>query len=381
MSEQKDIERNFEGRGLDGRFPKANILRIEVLSGTARQRYLGGLQRVVDSIIKNNLMATDTNNKNDKVFYGFMQSGSGGQSYGLTANWDVAATGGGVLGTAKAVINKGITAATKGLLQTDKDINLVKPISEIAQELTGTNANVTGSSSLKRYTGSSLTQDFTVKCGWYLPEQFKLCVHSLRILHKMIYPRKVDDENFAKNLTTVLNTSTNNGDGVIANIANIISNIGDPLIPDGLTTSAIDAFVSVNKYFGRELAYDPLPVRVCVGQYMDLEPLVITSMDVLFSKETYINTTGRHVPITCSVTIKFKFWMNPSPDLNFLSLCGEEMFGKTSATSATSEIKQNNNQQSRVLKDPSFKTAEPSSTYVAQPASIGGTGVNFGKVL
>lgn len=324
MPEQKDIERNFEGRGLDGRFPKANILRIEVLSGTARQRYLGGLQRDVDISVRIPLENKDknTNNKNDKVFYGFIQNTSG-QGYGLSAAWDTAATGGGVLGTAKALIERGTSAIS------NSGVKVAESVSEIAQELTGINANVTGSSSLKRYTGSSLTQDFTVKCGWYLPEQFKLCVHSLRILHKMIYPRKVDDENFAKNLTTVLNTSTNNGDGVIANIANIISNIGDPLIPDGLTTSAIDAFVSVNKYFGRELAYDPLPVRVCVGQYMDMEPLVITGMDVSFSKETYINTTGRHVPITCSVTIKFKFWMNPSPDLNFLSLCGEEMFGNT----------------------------------------------------
>jgi len=378
MSEQKDIERNFSGRGLSKRFPKANILRIEVLSGTARQRYLGGLQRVVDSTIRIQLEASDknTNNKNDKTFYGFIQNTSG-QGYGLTAAWDAAATGGGVLGSAKALAAMG---AKKLHADTTKVANAV---AEIAQELTGVNANVTGSSSLKRYTGNTLTQDFTVKCGWYLPEQFKLCIHSLRILHKMIYPRKVDDDNFGKNLQKSLETtnhqqglSTANATESIVNIAKILGDI----VPDVALPVAIDAFVAVNKYFGRELAYDPLPVRVCVGQYMDIEPLVITGIDVLFSKETYINTNGRHVPITCSVTIKFKFWMNPSPDLNFLSLCGEEMFGKTRETSKMKQNNnQNNNQKSSVPKSPSFKTAEPSSTYVAPPANIGTTGVNFGR--
>jgi len=79
--------------------------------------------------------------------------------------------------------------------------------------------------------------------------------------------------------------------------------------------------------FGKNLTFDPLPVRVSVGQYVDIEPLVITEARTEFSSETFISSNGRHLPIFCTVTIDFDFWMMPAPNAEFLSILGEEMFG------------------------------------------------------
>lgn len=330
MADTDKRVRNFTDRGLQSTIPKPNILRIEVLDGISRQRYLGGLQAGADSLVKDELYTRQVKDE-DTVFYGFIQN-STEQGYGLSATWDTAATGGGVLGTAKAAINA--TASKLGVADPEKT---AESVGSLLQDLTGINAKVTGSSSLKRYSNSSLTQDFTVKCGWYLPEQFDLCLHSLRILHKMIYPRKVDDKNLTEDLTKILGTAQKTATTTVGKIAESSVNIFSTILGSTFNTLPVDviaAFVEVNKFFGRELTFDPLPVRVCVGQYMDLEPLVITNMAVSFSKETYINKEARHVPITCFVILKFNFWMNPAPDLHFLSLFGHEMFGDKSTTPA-----------------------------------------------
>ena len=112
----------------------------------------------------------------------------------------------------------------------------------------------------------------------------------------------------------------------------------DPGFVSETVTNAVKVLKKGNQYFGRELTFDPLPVRVSLGQYMDLEPLVITNMKVDFSKETFINKEGRHVPVTCSVAISFKFWMNPAPNLHFVSLLGHEMFGKTTESEEDNKL-------------------------------------------
>ena len=365
-------KRNFgidgKGRGLQASIPKPNIVRIELLDGNARDRYLGHLQRGADGLLKKKIYQHIANNKDD-VFFGFLRN-IAKQSYGLSANWDKAATGGGVLGAAKALVDK----TGKAIPILGAGINVVQGASDLVSELTGINAKVTGSSSLKRYNGGGLTNNFSVDCGWYLPEQSLLCIRSLRILHKMIYPIKVEDASLTEGLSALVGKKIEDlaaltGDGTIANTMNLAAKTVKSIGPE-----AIQLLITANRFFGRELTFDPLPIRLCIGQYMDIEPLVITSMKFDFSKETYINKEGRHVPITCSVTIQFKFWMNPSPDLEFVSLLGHEMFGYTQDTQAILPI----TPPPSVTPTPSFNnTGDPSLPYDGPTAFASTTNVSL----
>ena len=164
---------------MSDKLPLPNILRIELLDGKARERYLGGVQRTAD-VVKQQVYQKMVPDK-ESTFYGFIKQSSD-QTYGMSAGWDKSTAGGGILGSVKKgikKIGKAIPAvgAISGVIETSKDV---------ASDITGINAKVTGSNSMKRYSGSEL-DDFEVTCGWYLPEQFLLCIKSLKILHRMTY--------------------------------------------------------------------------------------------------------------------------------------------------------------------------------------------------
>ena len=57
----------LRNRGLSSGIPKPNIVRIELLDGIARQRYLGGLQRSGDSL-RTNLYDNLTENNINKIY-------------------------------------------------------------------------------------------------------------------------------------------------------------------------------------------------------------------------------------------------------------------------------------------------------------------------
>ena len=211
-SEKKKSEfRNFGTyRGLQKEIPRPNIVRIETLDGNARERYLGQIQQIGD-VVRKNAYPNIGNDKND-VFYGFIKN-TGQQSYGISSNWEASSAGGGVLGTLKKSINtlasgtkknriSAVVSVGAGLI--DSAITAGESATDIAASLTGTNVKFTGSSSLKRYAGSGLSNGFNVNCGWYLPEQFLLCLRSLRILHRMTYPLQLDTDTLAKEMPKIL---------------------------------------------------------------------------------------------------------------------------------------------------------------------------------
>ena len=83
---------------------------------------------------------------------------------------------------------------------------------------------------------------------------------------------------------------------------------------------------SVNKYFGGEITANPLPVRVSIGHYLDLEPMIITSLSITTSKEQFISRDGTHLPIFINADVGVAYWMQPGPTKDFLSILGNEMF-------------------------------------------------------
>lgn len=89
---------------------------------------------------------------------------------------------------------------------------------------------------------------------------------------------------------------------------------------------AIDMYNQINSFFGGEITANPLPVRVTVGHYMDLEPMVIDNVKITMSEKQFISPDGTHLPILVTAEVSLSYWMQPGPTKDFISLLGNEMF-------------------------------------------------------
>jgi len=315
-----------KGKGLATTLPKPNILRIEVLDGNARERYLSSVQRVGDQVRRS--LYQRISQDGERVFYGFLVGG-GETEFDLSIEWNDRSADATLLGELK-----GIVAGTSGLVSGAMDI--VDKVGEIGSQLLGVNKSATGSATVKNFSGVSLN-DYSITCGWYLPEQYHLCVKSLKTLYRMAYPKQIGDFGLANIIKDVGQglQQIQVGDGLIADTSEkVASTVGEAVNQSEIPQKMFNGYKDIQEAFGRNFTFNPLPVRVCVGQHMDVEPLVITGVSTKFSKETFINYSGskndigRHLPIFVTTTISFKYWLNPAPNLQFTSLLGEELFGE-----------------------------------------------------
>lgn len=301
--------------------PKANILRISVLSPGERQKYLGGIDAALDSSVRTPIYKSIYGN-NDPVFYGTVQ-GDGDLGFGLTATWNKSASGGSIGG----MLRNFATNTTLG--------SMVGAAGDILRSVTGINASATGSATMRSYESGSL-DGFSVDCAWYLPEQYDLCILSLRTLTRMAYPVQVPDGELSKSLTAAVNTvkekiSEENriGENADGDKEDFMSSVAGSDSSGKLTGAAINLVENGSNLLGSNFSLDPIPVRCAVGHYIDLEPLVIENIKVNFSKDQFVHPdSGRHLPLVCSVTITFGFWMTPAPKVQFMNLLGAEMFGE-----------------------------------------------------
>lgn len=336
-------DRDLVARGLRVKAPKPNIIRIEVLDGTARERYLGALQRLADSTIKKSVYQKIVP-VTDSVFYGFIRN-QGEQPITLNTGWQDSGGSGGLLGGVKGLIQEAATGAGiagSAAKIVSGGIEAISGLESAAKTLTGIDATLTGSSSLKQVKSISMS-GFTVNCGWYLPEQLNLGMSSLKILLRMAYPRQISDKIFQDFSNTVSNAAA---DTIKTTVPEFIG-LDNATVQKGLDVtgnvvgsvidSTIEAYGSFNSIVGRNLTLDPLPVRVSLGQYMDVEPMVITSVNISFSKEQWVAPNGRHLPIFLNVDVSFDMWMNPAPRLEFMQLLGSEMFGSDTYQSGVVE--------------------------------------------
>ena len=137
----------------------------------------------------------------------------------------------------------------------------------------------------------------------------------------MAYPVHMPSENVKEATNAALNSIANATDN--SALKDVITG-AQPTVDMG-----IDVLNKMGDALGVTLTLDPLPVRCMIGQAIDIEPLVIKDLKISFSKDTFVDTvTNRHMPITCTVNIGFKFWLTPSPKFQFMELLGEEMFGE-----------------------------------------------------
>ena len=302
--------------------PKANVVRISLLSAKDRERYLGTIDSAIDGSIKQKIY--DKVYKSYPVFYGLMQGGND-FTLGITPQWTKSTSGASVGGMLRDLASKTSVGDTIGAA------------GEIMKAMTGINASATGSSTMKSYEGSDLS-GFNVECGWYLPEQLELCRHSLQVLMRMGYPVQVSDTDLATAMDAVVGAVH---DGVAKALSSgpttsaeqsknlkVISGAAEEPAST-LATAGAGVVSFVTNALGMNLVLDPLPVRCTLGHYADIEPLVIEDIKVTYTKDTFVDQqTGRHLPVKCNVTIQFKFWLTPAPKLQFLEMLGQEMFGE-----------------------------------------------------
>lgn len=88
----------------------------------------------------------------------------------------------------------------------------------------------------------------------------------------------------------------------------------------------LNTMLSVERFMGYNHTLMPFPVRLTVGNILDIEPLVISSVNISNSKETFVNSMGAHIPITITASINFESWLTPGPNHDFIRYMGDNLF-------------------------------------------------------
>jgi len=266
----------------------------------------------------------------------------------------------------------------------NKLANTAESFAQMGMELSGVSNQFTGSMTIKKFGGAKIEADLPLKFQWYLPEQEDMCRQSIRRLIMMTYVRPMDMEGYdivnkmisglmsagetmwegakemiqkpAAGVSRVMNNLDGSGqramDYVVTGNINSADQYKDST-PAAQTTEStsdnpsssgigvgkaiketlaevagigVDTYNSINTFFGGEITANPLPVRVSIGHYMDLEPMVITGVKFNASTEQFVSADGTHLPVFIDAEVNVSYWMQPGPTKDFLSILGTEVF-------------------------------------------------------
>lgn len=91
-------------------------------------------------------------------------------------------------------------------------------------------------------------------------------------------------------------------------------------------TKVLDAYRQGSTFMGANFVLAPNPVRVTIGNVLDVEPMVIDSVTIIPSEELFINSIGASIPVTMKVRVSLSQWMTPGPNHDFIHLIGDNLF-------------------------------------------------------
>lgn len=91
-------------------------------------------------------------------------------------------------------------------------------------------------------------------------------------------------------------------------------------------TKVLDAYRQGSTFMGANFVLVPNPVRVTIGNVLDVEPMVIESVNIIPSEELFINSIGASIPVTMKVRVRLSQWMTPGPNHDFIHLIGDNLF-------------------------------------------------------
>lgn len=350
--------RNYHSASL----PLPNVVRIEVLAPEAKVRYLGKFHSMMDGFrqaLTESLMPPDAN----KPFYAFYDPVQNGDiGFDVSAGWEPTQNAGinGAISMIKAL------PGGVGKFIGDKAEGVAKVVGK-GVRMMGMNNDSTGSCTMKTFSKADFQFNKTVKCSWYMPEQEDMARVSLSRLIRMAYVRNFDMDkrnNFGKKLADALRTipkqlSAANqvgGEtggvaglftGAVDGISHLAAGIMDSDAINSILTSAVNAGISLNEFFGGSLTINPLPVRLTMGHQLDIEPLVITNIKVSGSQEQFMTTDGSNIPLFVNMDISFAMWMIPDPNKGFVQYLGDDLFNV--GYSAGKSIKTQNEEHEKGL--------------------------------
>jgi len=343
--------------------PKPNVVRIQVLDGPARRSFMGGFHSTLDEFrtTMQDAVAAASHYNMYEPFYGILDSSEGqGPSLNVSAKWAAQnATKSGF-----AMMNTLLTSEGQGGIvgllpfiggnlsdKINTALGTIDKVATTSMGFAGMNNYATGSTTIKQFTGTTIDANMPLKFKWYLPEQEQMCRISIKRLITMAYVRPMDMD-AATIANGIINAVVQTGSSVYDAVTGSITgsyNEGTSSQNRGKQASSnkeesaghdsmlgkwaknavkygVNVYNSINSYFGGEITANPLPVRISIGHYLDIEPVVITDVRITASREQFISKDGTHLPIWVEAEVKFDYWMQPGPTKDFMSFLGSEVF-------------------------------------------------------
>ena len=355
------------------KLPNPNVIRIEVLSPSAKAAYLNGGLYAMTNRFQQALMESMLYDDATKPFYGFFDpEETAGVTFGITASWERGKHGFGEV----AGVLKDVTGAVSGIpvvggvgKVAGKIIGAAEKIGEYSKKLANTaglNTESTGACTMRDFKSATFDFSKTVKCKWYMPEQEYMARLSISRLLTLTFLRSanMDDKDVLGKLTSAISELTSSqewentmssissiGNGaseMIGDISNAVSGTWglnekaeaakNALAPSEDTKSlagdvmkqivngGTDILMKVNSFFGGNITVNPFPVRVTIGHILDIEPVVIEKVTFHASKEQFISEDGTHIPLYITADIQFGMWMTPDPKKGFIRWMGDDVF-------------------------------------------------------
>lgn len=379
------------------KLPNPNVIRIEVLSPSAKAAYLNGGFYAMTNRFQHALMDSMLYDDATKPFYGFFDPTKDAQgiTFGINASWTRGKHG---FGEATGMLKRVTGAVSKIPVIGDVGkvagglVGAAQKVGEYSQKMAnaaGLNTNSTGACTLKDFERAEFTFNKKVECKWYMPEQENMARLSISRLLTLAFVRSanVDDADLVGKLTSAVSELTSSqewqdtmsavseftsevtgtvkkagsavGDAVggavrdIPYVGDFIVDTGseaakfwgdtagqvkDALTPDADTMNlaadvmkmaaneGLNFMLKVNSFFGGNITVNPFPVRLTMGHILDIEPVVIKSVEFHSSKEQFISEDGTHIPLYITADIQFEMWMTPDPKKGFIRWMGDDVF-------------------------------------------------------
>ena len=353
--------------------PNPNVIRIEVLSPSARAQYLNSGIYAMANRFQQALKESFIDGI--QPFYGFFDpEKTQGIEFAVHASWDKNSNHGfgevaGIMKKVTGAVSKVPVVGSVGKLGTGviQGAEVIDAVAKDMANIAGIDTNSTGACTMKDFSGVDFKFNKKVVCSWYLPEQENMARLSISRLIKLAYVRhmNMDNKDVVGALTKAASemmagpewrsmTSTISQMGseimsapvvgeTLGDLGHMINGLRltaeeNGLLPSSDTTKVIvdvakqianggiDAMIKLNSFFGGNLTMNPFPVRLTMGHILDIEPVVITDVQFSSSKEQFITEDGTHVPLWITATIGFDMWMIPDPKKGFIRWMGDDVF-------------------------------------------------------
>lgn len=229
------------------KLPNPNVIRIEVLSPSAKAAYLNGGLYAMTNRFQQALMESMLYDDATKPFYGFFDpEETAGVTFGVSASWEKGNHGFGevakvlkrVTSTVSSIPVVGGVGKVAGRL-----IGAAEKIGEYSNKMAnaaGLTTDSTGACTMRDFKRATFDFNKTVKCKWYMPEQEYMARLSISRLLTLTFLRSanMDDKDVLGKLTSAISELTSSREwentmSSISSIGNEIAGMGKSIVKLG----------------------------------------------------------------------------------------------------------------------------------------------------